>query len=1048
MQLTPMFRAFAAGLAALALAGTVYAAGKNQPPTVTLTSPASNASFGLGASVPLAANAQDSDGTVGKVEFFAGTQLVATRTAAPYTATWIPSAAGTYSITAKATDNGNASTTSTAATITVLPNTPPTVSIVAPSSGAGFQAPATIAISANASDPDGSIARVEFYQGASLLGSVTTAPYTFNWVGVGPGGYLLTAKAVDNQDGQATSDAVSVGVGNPPLVVLKQPDDCATFTLPANIALAADAVDLFGWIVRVDFYANGNLVGTATRKPYTATWNAVPEGSYTLLARATNHLGLTADSVPVEITAEPPNTPSTVQITEPAAGSSFRVGNTVTVTASATDPDGIAQVIFKESGSTIASTTGSGPTYSVQWSPATPGSPQLTATVIDNRNASTISNAVTVTVVANASPTASLTAPANNSSHREGAAIPFAATASDSDGSVSQVEVLLDGAVSSTIAGPGPYSGELAGVAVGSHGIQLRPRDNDGATGLSGTVNVTVVANALPTVQITAPANNATFDAPANVAITATASDSDGTIAKVEFFANGALVAISTAPPYTATWTNAALGAHVLTAKATDNDGGARTSAPVSITVNGITAAITAPADGASYVAPASFEVRATASTTSDGITSVELRDGATSLSTIQVPPGNSTANVTYSLTAVGAGAHAYTVVARDGGGRSATSDAVTVNVAPPPTPPSVTLTSPQANVFYVEPATIRLRANAAAGSHPVARVEFLSGSTVVGTATSSPYAFDWNNVPAGSYSLSARAVDTAGGSANSAAVPVTVGTLNLSIDFPANGASISGNEVMVSGTIQASTNSGVTVNGAVAAIGADNRFHALVPLSVGSNTITATVTTPAAQSATQSIGVSAAGVSSPVTIGITPLEGVAPLTVDVTIFNGAASNVVVRVNGSTAGTLPPGQGTSFNLSYSAAGSFALSVTGTDTQGTVTAKDVVVVAQDEARLDAMLRGIWSGMTDALLARDKATALSYLSLSAKDRYGPVFDALAPDMPQILATWSAPLKGKVSGDVAEYAIATPEGSARRLFLIYLIRGSDGIWRLESM
>ena len=91
----------------------------NQPPTVSLTSPANNATFTAPASITIAANAADSDGTVAKVDFYNGATLLGTATASPYSITWSNVAAGSYSLTAKATDNSSASTTSAAVNITV-----------------------------------------------------------------------------------------------------------------------------------------------------------------------------------------------------------------------------------------------------------------------------------------------------------------------------------------------------------------------------------------------------------------------------------------------------------------------------------------------------------------------------------------------------------------------------------------------------------------------------------------------------------------------------------------------------------------------------------------------------------------------------------------------------------------------------------------------------------------------------------------------------------------------------------------------------------------
>ena len=57
-------------------------------------------------------------------------------------------------------------------------NVPPTVSLTAPVTGASFTAPATINLTATAADSDGTVSKVEFYNGATLLGTATTAPYS------------------------------------------------------------------------------------------------------------------------------------------------------------------------------------------------------------------------------------------------------------------------------------------------------------------------------------------------------------------------------------------------------------------------------------------------------------------------------------------------------------------------------------------------------------------------------------------------------------------------------------------------------------------------------------------------------------------------------------------------------------------------------------------------------------------------------------------------------------------------------------------------------
>ena len=87
-------------------------------PVVTLTGPTAT-SFTAPASISFTATATDADGTIANVKFYNGTTLLSTVTASPYTYTWANVAAGSYSLTAVATDNAGGSTTSTAKTVTV-----------------------------------------------------------------------------------------------------------------------------------------------------------------------------------------------------------------------------------------------------------------------------------------------------------------------------------------------------------------------------------------------------------------------------------------------------------------------------------------------------------------------------------------------------------------------------------------------------------------------------------------------------------------------------------------------------------------------------------------------------------------------------------------------------------------------------------------------------------------------------------------------------------------------------------------------------------------
>ena len=185
----------------------------NSPPTVTLTQPADGASFTAPATMGLSATASDTDGTVTKVEFFNGVTKLGEDTTAPFGFTWSGVGAGSYTLTARATDDLGATATSAPSRITVgTTNVPPTVSLTFPADGASFPWKPTITMTATAADSDGTVTKVEFLDGTKILGQDTAAPYAFTWRNVPVGTHVLTARATDNRGAVTTSSVVSITV--------------------------------------------------------------------------------------------------------------------------------------------------------------------------------------------------------------------------------------------------------------------------------------------------------------------------------------------------------------------------------------------------------------------------------------------------------------------------------------------------------------------------------------------------------------------------------------------------------------------------------------------------------------------------------------------------------------------------------------------------------------------------------------------------------------------------------------------------------------------
>jgi YD repeat-containing protein len=178
----------------------------------------------------------------------------------------------------------------------------PSVSVTAPTAGNVFTAPASITINASASDADGTVSKVEFFQDSTKLGEDLTAPYSFSWTNVAAGSYNLTARATDNLGGISTSAVVNITVNALPAISITAPAANAIFNSPANVTINASASDSDGTISKVEFFQNGTLLGEDSTPPYSCVWTNAPVGTFSLTARATDNRNATTTSAAIPVT--------------------------------------------------------------------------------------------------------------------------------------------------------------------------------------------------------------------------------------------------------------------------------------------------------------------------------------------------------------------------------------------------------------------------------------------------------------------------------------------------------------------------------------------------------------------------------------------------------------------------------------------------------------------------------------------------------------------------------------------------------------------------
>jgi subtilisin family serine protease len=867
----------------------------NAAPTVTLTAPSVEGTSSAPGPLTLAANAFDVDGSVAQVAFYAGTSLIGNVTAPPYRMDWTNIRVGNYAITAVAVDNNGATTTSEATIVRVLPGPTST-----PFGGAAATIPGTIEAENfndggagvgyldntpgnqgglyRATDVDisstsdlGTGYTISFIQpGEWLAYSVSvsvTAQYTLEsrvasagtggvyhvevdgldvtgpiavpntggwdaWQTILTPGITMTAgphmvRAVfDTRGGSGWFGNLNYmrwiipGLNAAPTVSLTSPVNGAIYTIP-TIPLAATASDADGNVTQVSFYNNASLIGTDTLPPYTLSWTNVPIGTYTLTAVATDELGATTTSgaVTVQVVPTPPSTP--FGGTAPAIPGLLEAENFDDGGEGIAYHDttlGNAGGKYRTSDVDIATASDSGGGYTIGWVAASEW----------------LKYTVSATVSANYTFEARVASPGGSGSFH----------------------VEIDGA-NATGALVVPNTGDwqiwqtmtLTGIPINAGPHVLRVVfDSNGGGGYVGNFNYfrwTVPGlNIPPSVALVSPAAGATYTAPATIALSANASDIDGTVTQVSFYNGASLIGTDVTAPYTWSWTSVQGGNYRLTAIATDNDGASTTSTSVTITVvapppstpfGGTPAAIPGLIEaenfddggqGIAYSDTTSLNfggkyrstyvdiesasdlgggydvgwiaagewLKYTVSVSTFTSYTLELRlaapgtggilhlevDGADVTGPVAIPNTGgwqTWQSVLLPGIALNTGLHVLRL-AFDAAGSSGSVANVNymrwripgVNV-----PPTVSLTAPVTGASYYEPASVALSATAYDADGTITQVNFFAGTTLIATDTTSPYALTWANVPAGAYTVTAVAIDNGGASTTSTGATIQV---------------------------------------------------------------------------------------------------------------------------------------------------------------------------------------------------------------------------------------------------------------------------------
>lgn len=203
------------------------------------------------------------------------------------------------------------------------PNQPPVISISSPTKSEAFVAPATITIDVAASDADGSVTKVEFYNGTVKLGERTSIPFSFTWKDVPEGTYSITAAATDNENSRTVSATVSAvvekaapAVNQLPVVAILSPAHNSSFKVLAEVTLTVEASDNDGIIDKVEYFSGAEKIGESLSAPWSLSINFEEEGTYEITAAATDNRNAVtvSDPVTVVVTREPRRYPDLINL--------------------------------------------------------------------------------------------------------------------------------------------------------------------------------------------------------------------------------------------------------------------------------------------------------------------------------------------------------------------------------------------------------------------------------------------------------------------------------------------------------------------------------------------------------------------------------------------------------------------------------------------------------------------------------------------------------------------------------------------------------------
>lgn len=548
------------------------------PPLVILTSPVDGSVRSTPLSIGMAASVQANGHVISKVQFYSGSRLIGEDTTSPYSCTWPGVTAGTYSVFARAIYDGNLIQVSSSSVVIVQDL--PVIELTAPLNGTVWFSPATIGLVASVTANNHVISKVRFFNGTTLLGEDTTAPYTWQWSGVGDGVYSITARVYYDSGSSLPSAPVSLTVtSTPPTIRIDSPVSGSIQSFGSDV-LIHGVVAMNGHApTKVQFLRNGEWMGEVAGPDYQWQWTAASAGQHVWVARLIYDGGVSLDSAPVTITVALP--PPSIQLTSPLNDSSYLAGTDVSLQAAVqANGNPVIKVEFLVDDVVVGESNG--PLYGANWSSAAARTYRVAARLTYGSGlvSSSVSNLVTLT---NPPPSVRLDFPLAGTAYQVGEWIPIQASLTLKGNTPSKVQYLVNGQVIGETTTSG-LSLNWAGSVPGSYSLVARLFYNGLRTVDSLPVGISL-ASTPPVIALEPALDGAAFAPLSTIPLGVVIQANGNPINSVEYIVDGVSIATVTEAPYTWLWTNAPVGAHLLTARLSYSSSATLVSAPASFWV-------------------------------------------------------------------------------------------------------------------------------------------------------------------------------------------------------------------------------------------------------------------------------------------------------------------------------------------------------------------------------------------------------------------------------------------------------------------------------